>query len=188
MKDQTTKLNILGIAGSIRKGSYNRALIKNLQAIVPADVNLIPVRIDNLPLFNQDQETDFPKEATDLKSMIRSADGIIIATPEYNRGIPGVLKNAIDWSSRPHGDNPWDGKVVMVIGATPGSIGTAIGQSHLKQSLLYLNAQVIGQPEFYLSGASEKFNSEGILIDDKTKEFLKKALDAFVQKVIEKRG
>jgi chromate reductase len=174
-------LNFIGIAGSLRKNSFNRALMHAVQELVPDDAVIHTLDIGKLPLFNQDMESDFPAEAQEMKDQIKASDGIIISTPEYNRSIPGVLKNAVDWTSRPYGKNAWAGKPVYVIGATPGVTGTTIAQSHLKHSLLYLNARVLGQPEFYLSNASEKFNEDEKLIHKETRQFLEEALQTFVE-------
>jgi chromate reductase len=175
-------LNFTGIAGSLRKNSFNRALMHAAQELAPDDAAIEMLDIGKLPLFNQDMEADFPTEAQKMKDQIKTSDGIIISTPEYNRSIPGVLKNAVDWTSRPYGKSAWTGKPVYVIGVTPGvAVGTAIGQSHLKHSLLYLDARVLGQPEFYLSNASEKFDEDGKLIDQDTRTFLSEALQTFVE-------
>jgi chromate reductase len=115
----------------------------------------------NLPLFNQDLESDFPAKARELKDRIKAADGILIATPEYNRSFPGVLKNAVDWTSRPAGENSWRGKPVAVVGATPGLIGTALAQADLRAVLNFLNAKVMTTPELYLAGADKMFDETG---------------------------
>jgi len=166
-------MNILVISGSLRAGSYNTALAKAFKALAPAGVSaevLDPAELGALPLFNQDMEASFPEAVTKLKDSIKAADAIIVATPEYNRSIPGPLKNFVDWTSRPYGDAAWKGKHVFIAGATGGIVGTALAQYALKQVMLYLDALVIGQPEFYLSGAQDKFDAEGNLIDEKTKE------------------
>ncbi len=175
------EVNFIGIAGSLRKGSFNRSLLQTAQSLFPKEVNIDILDIGNLPHFNEDLEEDFPEEAQRLKQRIENTDGIIVATPEYNRSVPGVLKNAIDWTSRPYGENLWVGKPVYVIGATIGPIATAIAQSHLKHTMLYLNALVLGQPEFYLGNAYEKFDDNGKLTDEDTREFLSEALDTFVE-------
>lgn len=175
------KLNLIAIAGSLRKGSYNRALLETAQELAPENVDIEMIDIGNLPLFNEDLEADFPGEAQQLKQKIEKSDGILVSTPEYNRSIPGVLKNAIDWSSRPYGKNSWEKKPVYVIGASIGGIATAIAQSHLKHSLLYLDAHVLGQPEFYLGNAGGKFDENGKLTDQETRDFLKEAVETFVK-------
>lgn len=174
-------MNLLAISGSLRAGSYNTALIKELARRAPEGVSIAVAAIGGLPLYSQDLETPFPDEAAALKALIRAADGVIIATPEHNRSVPSAIKNAVDWTSRPYGDSAWDGKPVCTMGASVGNIGTAVAQYALKQSLLYLNARVLGQPEFYLGRAQEKFDEAGNLIDAVTGEHLDKMLAAFVE-------
>lgn len=171
-------MNIIALSGSLRKDSYNTALLRSLQSLAPADMQIEIADISNLPLYNQDDEAAFPAVAQTLKDKIAVADGIIIATPEYNRSVPGVLKNAIDWMSRPYGKNSFAKKAVLLMGVSGGKIGTAVAQSHLRQILAYLDANVIGQPELYLGPASEIFNGEGNISSDSTKELLTKALQA----------
>lgn len=173
-------MNILALSGSLRKESFNTALLREFVKQTPQGTSIEIADIGALPLYNQDREANFPAEAAALKSKIKAADGILIATPEYNRSVPGVLKNAVDWTSRPYGDSAWDGKPVYIVGATGGQIGTAVGQYALKQSMLYLNARVLGQPEFYLSFATDKFNEKGELTDASTTEHVEKALAAFI--------
>ena len=171
---------IIGLAGSLRKDSFNKWLLRAVSEALPEDSPLEIFEIGQLPLFNQDLETNFPAIATELKNKIKAADGVIICTPEYNRSIPGVLKNAIDWCSRPYGDNAFDGKPVLTLGASIGQIGTALAQYHLKQILLYLNCRLLGQPEFYVSDAAKKFDTTGTIIDDKTKEKIHDVVNAFI--------
>lgn len=171
--------SLLGISGSLRKDSLNTHLLKAFAARLPEGATMDTFDIGTLPLFNQDHEKNPVQAVTDFKAKIRAADGIVFATPEYNRSIPGPLKNAVDWASRPYGDNAWDGKPTFIIGATGGAIGTAVAQSALKIPLSYLNMHVLGQPEFYLGGADKKFDAEGNLTDDSTKEHIDKAIAAF---------
>ena len=166
-------MKILGIVGSTRKGSYNRGLMNAFIEHKPEGVEMEVVEIGTLPLFDQDVEASaFPETAQALKDQIANADAVIIATPEYNRGMPGVLKNAIDWASRPYGKNSFAGKTVYVVGASVGPIATAVSQYNVKQVMLYLDAHVIGQPEFYVGLAGEKFDAEGTLTDASTKEHI----------------
>ena len=176
-------MNILAISGSLRKDSFNTALLRNLQALAPEGMQITIQDISAIPLFNQDDEASFPKEAQALKDAIEGADGIIIATPEYNRSIPGVLNNAIDWASRPWGKNSFTGKTVLTMGVSVGKIGTAVAQSHLRHILLYLDAKVIGQPELYLGPAHEIFDAEGNLTDASTREHLAKALEVLSTRI-----
>ena len=173
---------IIAISGSLRKNSFNTNLLKAAQELNVEGVEIELVDISNIPLFNQDLEVDFPKEAQAFKDKILTADAVLISTPEYNRSIPGFLKNAIDWASRPYGMNAFAKKPVLIIGATPAPTGTAIGQSHLRQVMTYLDMYVIGQPEFYMSNAHEKFDAEGKLIDEAAKEHLKKAITVLANK------
>ena len=176
-------MNILAIVGSLRNGSHNRALLKAFQKLAPEGMTIEVADIARLPLYNQDDEAAFPEAATALKQKVESADGIIIATPEYNRSIPGVLKNAIDWASRPWGKNSFAGKPVLTAGVTIGKIGTAVAQSHLRQVMNYLDAQVVGQPELYLGPASEIFDETGNIKSDDTKDLLSRALGALATRI-----
>ena len=174
-------IKILGFVGSLRKGSYNKMLMQAFKENLPANATLEVVNIENLPLYNQDMEDNFPREAMDLKQKIESADAIIIATPEYNRSTSGVLKNAIDWTSRPYGTTTWKGKKILIVGASMGNVGTALAQYNLKQIFSYLDANVLGQPEFYISMAQNKFNEKGNLIDESTKEHIVKAIEVLLK-------
>jgi chromate reductase len=175
-------MNILALSGSIRKDSYNTHLIEACKELAPAGTTITLAPIDQLPLFNADLEESFPAEATALKKAIEAADGIIIATPEFNRSIPGVLKNAIDWVSRPWGHNSFAGKPVLTMGVSVGRLGAAVAQSHLRQILLYLDAQVIGQPEIYVGPASTVFDASGVLTDQGTKDLLTQALSVLMSR------
>ena len=176
-------MNIVAISGSLREKSSNTALVHALQSVAPEGMTISIVDIGNLPLFNQDDEAVFPAAAQKLKDAVAAADGLFIATPEYNRSISGVLKNAIDWLSRPYGKNSFVRKPVLVAGVSGGKIGTAVAQSHLRQILLYLDADIIGQPELYLGPAHEIFDAEGNITDDSTKALLTKALGVLASRV-----
>lgn len=176
-------MKILAISGSVRKGSHNTALVHALQGLAPAGVTVETFDISSIPLYNGDHEANFPAEAQKFKDAIIAADGILIATPEYNRSVPGVLKNAIDWASRPYGQNAFAGKPVLTAGVSVGKIGTAVAQSHLKQIMSYLDVQLVGQPELYLGPASELFDVEGTLTHESTKELLTKALTVLAARV-----
>ncbi len=176
-------MHIIAISGSLRKGSYNTMLLKEFSKLVPEGMQIEIVEIGNLPLYNSDDEATFPATAQALKDKIAVADGLIIATPEYNRSISGVLKNAIDWVSRPYGKNSFAKKPILVAGVSVGKIGTAVAQSHLRQIMLYLDADTVGQPELYLGPASEIFDEKGNLADSSTKELLMKALGVLAERV-----
>lgn len=168
---------ILAISGSLRKDSFNTKLIEAIKVASAGKAEVTTTRIDNLPLFNQDLEANFPAEAQALKDQIFAADAIVIATPEYNRSIPGVLKNAIDWASRPYGQNAFAGKPLLVLGATGGNVGTALAQSHLKEIMLYLDTKIVGQPELYISGVQNKIDKETSAFDEDTMNHLKGGID-----------
>lgn len=176
-------MNIVAISGSLRKDSFNTMLLRSLLELAPAGMHITIADISALPLYDQDAEASFPATAQALKDMIAAADGVIIATPEYNRSIPGVLKNAIDWASRPYSKNPFAGKQILLMGVSTGRIGTALAQAHLKQILSYLDARVVGQPELYLGPAKELFSDEGNLAEESTKDLLVKALGVFASRV-----
>lgn len=170
---------LLAISGSLRKSSYNTALLAAFKERAPDGMTIEIAEIRDLPLFDQDLEADFPKVATDLKNKILAADGILISTPEYNRTMPGTLKNAIDWVSRPYGKNAWNEKPIFVMSASIGPIAGALGQFNLRQSLVYVNAYVQSQPEFYCGSAGSKFDEAGKLTDEDTKKMIDKGLSAF---------
>jgi chromate reductase len=174
---------ILAISGSLRKDSYNTAILKHLQTIAPQDVEVRVVTLENIPLFNAELEANMPSAVLSFKADIEGADGIIIATPEYNRSIPGVLKNAIDWATRPRGSNSFKGKYTMILGASNGQLGTAVAQSHLKEILVYLDTKFMGQPEVYINNVDTKMSQDGILTDEPTKAHLQKVLEQFVARI-----
>jgi chromate reductase, NAD(P)H dehydrogenase (quinone) len=171
-----SNIKVLGIAGSLRKGSYNRAALRAAQGLMPAGAVLEIAEIDGLPGFSQDEEKSPPAKVTELKAKIRAADAVLFVTPEYNYSIPGVLKNAIDWASRPYGDSAWKGKPVAVMGASPGALGTARAQYHLRQCFVFLDMPVVNQPEVMIAHAADKFDADGNLKDDKAKELTAKLL------------
>ena len=177
-------IKIIGICGSLRKNSYNKMLLQNASSLAPEGTEINIFEISGIPLYNQDLESDFPKEANNLKQSIKEADAVLFATPEYNYSFPGVLKNAIDWASRPMGDNSWNGKPAGIIGATMGGFGTIRGQSQLRQCLSPLNMIVMPQPEYFLSTAHEKFDASGIIIDQNDKEKLRSYMKAFSEWIL----
>lgn len=174
-------IRILGIAGSLRHESYNRAALRTATTLVPAGARLEPFELDGIPVFNQDEEQNPPAKVAELKRRIREADAILFVTPEYNYSVPGVLKNAIDWASRPYGDSAWNGKPAAIMGASPGAIGTARAQYHLRQILVYLNMFPINQPEVMIGNAAARFDKEGNLTDETTKDFIRQLLKNLVE-------
>ena len=175
------KIKILGIAGSLRKQSYNRGLLKAALELAPSACSLEVFELDEIPLYNQDKEGKLPTAVALLKKKVRAADAILIATPEYNYSIPGVLKNALDWGSRPYGDNAWDGKPVAIMGASPAVQGTSRSQYHLRQVFVYLNMIPMNKPELMIGSASERFDAKGRLIDAKSRQKLTELLKALVE-------
>ncbi len=171
---------ILGIAGSLRRQSYNRAALRATQQLVPADVTLDIFELDEIPLFSEDDERQLPAKVIELKKRIREADAVLIVTPEYNYSVPGVLKNAIDWGSRPYGDNAWSEKAVAIMGASIGRFGTARAQYHLRQVLLYLNMHPINRPEVMIGNAAEHFDAGGNLTDETTRGLIRQLLQILV--------
>ncbi len=169
-------IKILGIAGSLRKASYNRAALRAAQSLVPVGVTLDIADIDALPGFSQDDEKSPPVKVVELKAKIRAADAILFVTPEYNYSIPGVLKNAIDWASRPYGDSAWTGKPAAVMGASVGALGTARAQYHLRQCFVFLDMPVVNQPEVMIARAADKFDADGNLTDDMAKKLISQLL------------
>jgi chromate reductase, NAD(P)H dehydrogenase (quinone) len=166
-------IQILGISGSLRRGSYNRAALRAAVELAPSGMTIDDsVDIGGLPLFNQDDEAAFPAAALDLKARIRAADAILIATPEYNYSVPGVLKNAIDWASRPYGDSAWNGKPVALMSASPGMAGGLRAQYHLRQSFVFLNMHPVMQPEVAIADAARRFDAEGRLTHEPTRQHI----------------
>jgi chromate reductase, NAD(P)H dehydrogenase (quinone) len=169
---EKNKLKVLGFAGSLRLGSYNKALLRAAVDLVPENMNIEIFDLEGVPPFNQDTEENMPEKVKEFKKKIREADAILIASPEYNYSVPGVLKNAIDWASRPYGDNPFDGKPVAIMSASVGMLGGARAQYHLRQIFVFLNMYPINRPEVIVPFAQDKFDASGKLLDDNTKKFL----------------
>ena len=174
------QVTILGFAGSLRKNSYNKALLHAAMGLLPKDVKLEIFDLEGIPPFNQDLETRMPKIVKEFKAKIKTADAILIATPEYNYSMPGVLKNAIDWASRPYGDNAFEGKPVAIMSASPGMLGGARAQYHLRQVLVSLNMHPLNRPEVLVSSADEKIDDKGRVTDEKTKEKIRELLGNLV--------
>jgi chromate reductase len=180
-------LTILGIAGSLRQGSFNRALLRAAVELTPPEAVIETFDLAPIPLYNGDHENDPPSPVRDLKARIRAADAILLATPEYNFSIPGVLKNAIDWGSRPHGDNSWAGKPVAIMGASPGHLGTARCQYHLRQCFLNIDVIAITRPEVMLGSAPTRFDADLNLTDPKSREMVERLLNALIALAIKMR-
>lgn len=176
----TKRFEILGFAGSLRKGSYNKALLQAASKMVPTNSKLEVFDLDGIPPFNQDYESQPPEKIKEFKNRIRSADAILIATPEYNYSIPGVLKNAIDWASRPPGDNAWKGKPVAIMGASTGRFGTARAQYHLRQCFVFLDMLPINHPEVMISNAKDSFDELGKLKDARTEQLVAELIKQLV--------
>lgn len=160
------------IVGSRSSASINRNVARALQALAPAGAELVELDYSDLPVYSPDFDADYPTAAREWKAAIEGVDGIIIVTPEYLRSIPGALKNAIDWASRPWGTNSFNGKPVAIAGASIGSIGTAAAQQHLRAILGHLNAPTLGQPEVFLHYTPAAFDAEGALVDEGVKAIL----------------
>jgi chromate reductase, NAD(P)H dehydrogenase (quinone) len=173
-------LSILGFAGSLRRGSYNRALLRAAAERAPEGMAIEIFDLAEVPLYNGDVEAQGdPKGVVRLKQAIAAAHGVLMATPEYNHGVPGVMKNAVDWASRPPGRAPLGGKPVGIIGASPGITGSARGQSQLRQAFEFTDSYCMPQPELLVFRAHEKFDSHGNLVDEATAQFLGRYLTAF---------
>jgi len=173
-------VSILGFAGSLRKGSYNKALLRAALELLPKDAELEIFDLEGIPPFNQDLETHMPARVKEFKAKIKAADAVLIATPEHNYSIPGVLKNAIDWASRPYGDNSLEGKPVAVMSASVGMLGGARAQYHLRQTFVFLDMHPINSPEVFVAYADQKVDDEGNLKDETAKKLIKELLENLV--------
>jgi len=175
----TNTFRILGFAGSLRKGSYNRSLLRAAMELLPPNVELEIFDLEGIPPFNQDLEQQLPEKVREFKAKIRASDALLIATPEYNYSMPGVLKNAIDWASRPYGDNVFDDKAVAIMGASMGMIGSARAQYHLRQSCVFLNMHPLNRPEVMVPHAQERIK-DGTVTDPVTRELIRQLLEGLV--------
>jgi len=165
-------IKVLGISGSLRKASYNTAALRAAEELVPSGMTLETFEIAPIPLYNEDVRTQgFPPPVEDFRARIKAADAVLIVTPEYNYSVPGVLKNAIDWASRPP-EQPFNGKPIALMGASIGAFGTARAQYHLRQSFVFMNGLVLNQPEVMIGSAGTRFDAEGKLIDEKSRELI----------------
>jgi chromate reductase len=167
-----TPITVLGICGSLRKLSINRGLLRAAQQLAPEGVTVETFDLSGIPPFNQDDEATPPAIVTEFKVRIRAADAILFATPEYNYSIPGVLKNAIDWASRPYGDSAWAGKPAAIMGASPGMQGTSRAQYHLRQGFVFLDMHTVNRPEAMISVAGQHCDAEGNLTNEKSRQLI----------------
>jgi chromate reductase len=167
------------VVGSLRKGSFNRKTAHALAEVAPSPLKLEIVEIGSLQLYNQDSDSDPFPEWTAFRERIRRADAVLFVTPEYNRSVPGVLKNAIDVGSRPYGKSAWDKKPAGIVSVSPGALGAFGANHHLRQSLVFLNMPTMQAPEAYVGGADKLFDAEGKLTNPSTREFLSKYMQAF---------
>lgn len=174
---------VLAFSGSLREESFSTKLVKAFGEQAPEDIDFRIADISKLPIYNQDDELPEPEFLLELKSQLKPVHAVLLVTPEYNRSIPPLLKNALDWVSRPQvqpGKGPWAGKATAVVGVSPYSLGAVSAVFHLRQVLTFLNMPVMQQPEFYLTFAGEKFNEQGKLTDQTTKEHIDKFWAAFI--------
>jgi chromate reductase len=165
--------------GSLRKDSFTRKVAHTLVGLAPPSLKLNIVEIGQLPLYNQDEEENPPTTWTSFRQRVKEADAVLFVTPEYNRSVPGVLKNALDVASRPYGKSAWDAKPGAVISTSPGAMGGFGANHHLRQSLVFLNVPAMQQPEAYIGGVAELFDASGKLTNEGTRNFLNKVLAAF---------
>ncbi len=172
-------MKILGICGSLREKSYNKGLLEAAKGLAPENMEIEIVDLSEIPSFNQDLEMNLPEAVVEFKAKIEEADGLLFATPEYNYSVPGILKNAIDWASRPFGQNIFEGKPVAIMGASIGMSGTIRAQIALRQTFAYLNVYDMKKPEIYVTDATNKFSAESKLTDTDTSDHLSKFLQAF---------
>jgi chromate reductase len=173
-------IKVFGFAGSLRKGSYNKAILRAALELVPDDMELETFDLEGIPPFNQDMDRDPPAIVKEFKSRIRAADAILIATPEYNYSIPGVLKNAIDWASRPYEENAFDSKPLGIMGASPGMIGTARAQYDLRRACVFLNMYPLNRPEAMVPHCEDKVDQSGRVTDGHTRDKIRELLQAVV--------
>jgi chromate reductase len=177
-------VTVLGISGSLRKESFNSAALRAAAELAPEGMRIeIWDGLRDLPLYDEDlKQQGFPAPVEELRRRIREADGLLIVTPEYNYSVPGVLKNAIDWASRPP-EQPFDGKPIALMSASPGVFGGARAQYHLRQSFVFLNGQILNRPEVMIGQAGTRFDAEGRLTDEPTRGFVAKLLLALKQRI-----
>jgi chromate reductase, NAD(P)H dehydrogenase (quinone) len=173
------------VIGSLRRDSFNQQLARALAALAPEDFQFQHVRIDDLPPYDQDEDAHQAQAVRRLKTEVAEAQGVLFVTPEYNRSVPGVLKNAIDHASRPYGQSVWAGKPAGIVGMSIGAVGTALAQQHLRNILAYLDMPTLGQPEVFLQHKPGLIDEHGHVTADDTRRFLQSFMDRFVQFVKE---
>ncbi len=174
----TTELRFLGISGSLRNASLNSAALRAIKPLLPTHITMEIADLATIPIYNDDvRARGYPTEVDTFRAQVAAADAVIIATPEYNFSVPGVLKNALDWASRPP-NQPFDGKPIAIMGASPGPVGTARAQYDLRKMMVFLNAYPINKPEVMIGVAPQKFSPDGTLTDETTRQFLQQMLTA----------
>jgi chromate reductase len=186
MSDSAT-IKVLAISGSLRKGSFNTHALKACQELAPAGMSIEIFDLSGIPLYNEDvHEKGNPPSVQEFRDKIKAADAVLVATPEYNYSTSGVLKNAIDWASRPP-EQPFDGKPLAIFGASPAFTGTARAQYHLRQIFIYMNPRLLNRPEVFITTAHTKFDQQGKLTDESTRKALTGLLVALQEEVVESR-
>jgi chromate reductase len=171
--------DVAAIVGSLRRGSFTRSLVRSFDALAPASMKIEIVEIRELSMYNQDDEAAPPAPWVNFRNRIKRADAVLFATPEYNRSIPGVLKNAIDVGSRPYGASAWSGKPAAIVSASPGAMGAFGANHHLRQSLVFLDMPILQQPEAYIAQVDKLFDASGAFVNPSTRDFFGKFLSAF---------
>lgn len=174
------KIRIFGFAGSLRKGSYNKVLLRAALELLPKDAELEIFDLEGIPPYNADLDQQPPSKIQEFKAKIKAADALIIATPEYNYSVSGVLKNAMDWASRPYGDNAFEDKPLAIMGASGGSLGTARAQYHLRQSCVFLNMHPLNDPEVMVGSAQDKIDKNGKLVDAQTRDKIRELIESLI--------
>ncbi|HEY0434875.1 MAG TPA: NAD(P)H-dependent oxidoreductase [Chitinophagaceae bacterium] len=173
--------NIAVLVGSLRKESYNLKMAKALMHLAPDSLALQIVNIGDLPLYNEDLEATVPAQWKAFREEVKTFEGLLFVTPEYNRSVPAPLKNAIDVGSRPYGKSVWNGKPGAVVSVSPGAMGAFGANHHLRQALVFINVPAMPQPEAYIGGAAKLFDESGNLINESTKQFMKAFMEAFAK-------